>query len=258
MTSSAGDVIVNAFYHPTIDALTLGGAGAITTANSGNAINITGAGAGAKNVIKSGGAQAYATGSTVTATNNTFIVNAVDRSNITVDAGAVAFALVLSAGGNYTNLSFAFSAAVNEINSQTRAYLLKPNVSVKDVAVTATSDALIDALTNCGAVASGAFSGAGSGNTITTTTEAYLDGGNNLASNGSVTATGNVTVAALNDSSIIADAGGFSLAVTISQQSGGLTATGSIGIGASMNKIDSKTLATIRDIVWQPMLVHSH
>ena len=246
--SSAGDVIVNAFYHPTIDALTLGGAGAVTTANSGNAINITGAGAGAKNIIKSGGAEAHASNSTVTATNSTFVVNAVDRSNITVDAGAVAFALVVSATGNVTNLSFAFSAAVNEITSLTRAYLFEPNVSAKHVTVTATSDARIDALTIGGAVASGAFSGAGSGNTITTTTEAYLDGGNNLASAGGVNATGNVSVVALNDSTIIADAGGFSLAVTISQQSGGLTATGSIGIGASMNKIDAKTSATIRDI----------
>ncbi len=62
-------------------------------------INITGAGAGAKNVIQSGGAQAYVSSSTVTANNNHLVVNALDRSNITVDAGAVAFALIVATGG---------------------------------------------------------------------------------------------------------------------------------------------------------------
>ena len=248
VTASAGNVVINALYAPKIDALTIGGAGAVTLSNS-DSTNITGAGAGAKNVILSGGAQAYASNTAVFAANNALIVNATDHSDITVDAGAVAFAIVLAAGGNYTNLSFAASVAINEITSQTRAYMFKPTINAKDVSVTATSDALIDSFTIGGAVASGAFSGAGSGNTITTTTEATIDGGDRLAFNGGVLATGNVTVSALNSSTIIADAGGFSLAITLSQQSGGLAATGSIGIGASLNKIDSKTLATIRDIV---------
>ena len=99
------------------DALTIGAAGAVTTSN-GNSTNITGAGAGAKNVILSGGAQAYASNVTISAANSTFIVNATDKSDITVDAGAVAFAIVMAAGGNYTNLSFAASVAVNEIASE--------------------------------------------------------------------------------------------------------------------------------------------
>ena len=248
VTASAGNVLVNAVYAPKIDALTIGGAGAVTTSN-GDSTNITGAGAGAKNVILSGGAIAYASNSSITATNNSFIVSATDHSDITVDAGAVTFAIVMAAGGNYTNLSFAASVAINEISSQTRAFLFKPTVSAKDVSVTATSDALIDSFTIGGAVASGAFSGAGSGNTITTATEATIDGGDRLAFNGGVFATSNATVSALNTSTIIADAGGFSLAVSLSLKSGGVVPTGSIGIGASKNKIDSKTLATIRDIV---------
>lgn len=226
MTATAGNVIINALYDPTIDALTIGGAGAVTVSNG-------------------------------------------DSTNIT--------------GGNYTNLSFAASFAVNEITSQTRAYLVKPTVNAKDVSVTATSDALIDsktlatirdivvsantgtltveaksmptirALSMGGAGAVGysqsnsaftfAGAGAGSGNDITSVVNAAIDDIDNTS--GTLVTAGTLRVLATDTSTIVANAGGIALALGIAGENANINV--SIGVSVAINSINSQTLATVND-----------
>ena len=252
--SLGGGVLTQAVYDSSIVAVSIGGAGAISTNGSGNALNLTGAGAGSKNAIN-GTTLAQTINSDIIAGTplgpapvNHFIgLEAIDLSNIQADAGAVALAVALSSLNQSYNLSFALAVGLNEITRQTQARVSAgSDLTAHDLQVVARSLSVIDSLTIGGTLSaganSGAFSGAGSGNKLTLTTEAIVD--RDIARDTTMTLTGDLSVLAQHKPTIIADAGGFSIALSKATQSS-VTGTLSVGIGASENIITSTVQALI-------------
>ncbi len=252
--SPAGGVLIQSIFDAAITAVSIGGAGAVSTNGSGDALNLTGAGAGSKNAI-SGVTLARTINTDIIAGSplgaapvNHFIgVEAIDLSNIQADAGAVALALALSTLKSSYNLSFALSVGLNDIFRQTQARVDgASNMTARDLRVLARSLAYIDTLTIGGNLSggsnSGAFSGAGSGNKLTLITSAFVDRVQNETSQ--LTLTGDFFVLAEHKPTIVADAGGFAIALSLSSQSG-VTGTGSVGIGAAENTITSTVQALV-------------
>jgi hypothetical protein len=143
-------------------------------------------------------------------------------SSLTADAGAVALRLGLGGSGTNINVSIGASAAVDDIQNTYSANVQNSTVSSGDaVALSATSDALIDVLTVAGAGAIGiggtggsgfnfAGAGAGSGNTIANNIQAYIANGNVASGNRQP-----VTLTATDSSTIKAKAVAGALAVNV-------------------------------------------
>ena len=255
VATPAGGVAVNANYAPTINAVTVAGAGSVgysaSTGGSGSALSLAGAGAGTKNVVDGGGA-AHVLDSRVTAGNGDVAVRGRDAAAITADAGAFALAAQLATDdGTKLVLSFDASVALNQVTDAATAYLQNSTVAAPtgNVFVTATvpaSPSTINAFAIGGAVSAavtkdpivGAFSGAGTGNTVTDTVTAYVEGG-------SVTAGGGLTVTATDSDSIQADGGGFAIALALSRDSGMATSL-AIGVGAAVNTIAANATAYVQ------------
>ncbi len=179
-------------------------------------------------------------------------MGAIDRSNIKADAGAVAFALGISQGGNNINLSVGVSIAINDVQNTLEAYIKDADVKAfGSVDVSAKSTSTIKALTIAGAASLGlqpilgsgfglqfAGAGAGSGNTIDGSTTAFIGEKANVET-GSAS---NVSVKSTDQSTIEAIAVAGSVSAQLGQG-------GSIAIAAAISKnvIDSDVLGYIDD-----------
>ncbi len=252
---SSGDIAVLAELTPTIDALTIAGALAVSSGGTGSVLNLAGAGAGAKNSI-TGKTHAFiidtdptSAAGIVTRNGGNVSVDAIDKSRITSDGGAFAVAMSFSVTGSYTNLGFGISVAINDISSNVQAYVKGTSIdSDGAILVHAVSDAVIDALTIGGALTSGAsFSGAGSGNTTRNVTKAFIEGGTGVINAPAIHADDEIAVKATDTSRIIADAGGVGVVINIATVSGDEVQSGSVGIGAAVNNIENTIQAIILD-----------
>ncbi|MDB5856869.1 MAG: Hemolysin-type calcium-binding region, partial [Ramlibacter sp.] len=230
-----------------IEALAMGGAGSgAGGAGSGLSGTLAGAGAGTTNDIQVTIEAVIKGGSTVTVngTNGDITLSATDDSDITADAGGVAIAISAATGGGASGSgSIGAAVATNTINTATTAAIDGSSATAaRNVSLTATSTTDIDALAFGAAVAgsgstgsglTGAFAGAGAGtsNKIDARVSAYIKDASSSDGTRKVQATaGTVTLSATDDSTIIADAGGF--AVGIAAATGG-AANGSGTIGAA-------------------------
>ncbi|MEL0096610.1 MAG: hypothetical protein VW875_12265, partial [Planctomycetaceae bacterium] len=239
-------IVVNAASSTTIEALAMGGslAGSTGIRTSGA---LAGAGAGTSNTI-AGTIEAFvSSNSSLDSSAGGVIIEAVDASQITSDAGGVAIMLAKSSAGAAGGLSIGIGLATNNLSSDTKAYIDDSTVSGQFVRVSAESseingpdDYRIDTLA-IGAAVSGAMSqstsaglaGAGAGvhNTINNTTSAFIT--NSLGTSdtpGIHASTGDIDVLAVDNSDIRADAGGF--AIALNKASAG--AAGSLSVGASV------------------------
>jgi len=245
MLTTNGTLTIEALSESVIGATTVGVAAA---AGSGK---FAGAGSVSVNIIKNMIEATIENNSAVTTTGvGSVTLTATDTSKITADGGGVSIAVASGGQNSGTALSTGISVAINEIGNNLYALIDDSTVnSGGDVALLATSTPTIYALTIGGAVAVGsssektgfAFSGAGagSGNTIRNTIEAAIKNGSTVTTTG----TGEVSLSAMDASTIIADAGGVAIAVGASgQETGGAV---SIGVSIADNVIENQAKAYI-------------
>ncbi|AOX01713.1 hypothetical protein BJP34_21745 [Moorena producens PAL-8-15-08-1] len=245
-----GNVNLRASSNATVDAFALGAAVSGSYSSSGLGISLTGAGAGTENIIKNTISAYIAEGSdveTMTSSGSIF-VEAEDNSKVIADAGG--YALSLKFGDSVANgsVSVGVSIADNDIENTVEAYISDATVtSASAINVSANSTATVD-LFSIGAAASGSvgssglnvsLSGAGTGveNKIYNTIQAFaLDSTVTSSNNGAI----NIT--ATDNSTVVADAGGFAVGVSIgSGFSGGLT----VGVATAENIITNTVQAYI-------------
>ena len=252
LRSLGGGVELKAVTKTDIDVLVIGIAGTVSTGssqggNGSSSILFAGAGAVTVNLVENEALAEVGANGTI-ATSGALVMNAEDNSSIVSDSGGVAFAVSAGNTQGETAGSIGASVAANIITQNIRATVTDSPISAASIDMDASNNAEIDTLTIAGA---GSFSnsstafggaGAGSGNFINATTLASIS---NSAGIGNVNATGGaVSVNALDNSRVNADAG--SGAVAISTASSGSNA-GAIAIGAAMavNHITKTTTARI-------------
>ncbi len=244
-----GDFAIVANASPEIFALAIAGAfaGATGTASS-NAYS--GAGSVTVNTVKSKTWARLRRGNVRTSQGGNVTVNATDDSSILADAGGVAISVAIGEGASSDALAVAVGAAVainRIVASRVEATVDQATILASgNLAVTTHSTTEIDSLALGGAVAIGAsgggggiaFSGAGAVtyNTVRRVEQASL-------SDSSATAP-RVDVTTSNESKIIAETVGFSVAVGASSGNGG---GGSLSVGASLadNVIDIEQIALV-------------
>ncbi len=249
--TSAGTLSVSASETAIITALTIGGAVAVGAGGS-NGVGVAVAGADSNNTVKDN-VQAYLSNSTsgggkgISATG-AVTLSATDISTITANGGGVGVA-VGAGGSNGAGVSVGFSAAVNDVENTVWAYISNATVTATggNATLTATETAIIQALTIGGAVGVGAggssgvgvgAAGAGSGNTIKNWVEAYIQSGSQVTTLGS----GNITLTALDGSTITANGGGVGIGVG----AGGSAGVGaSLGVAIAINDIENHVLAFV-------------
>ncbi len=217
---------------------------------AGQQINLTGAGAVAVNTVDNNidatidGVQLITTG-----VGAPVEVGAADRSDIGTDGGGVALSITRaarSATGPPKALtgSVGASIAVNGFTSDVNAAISESTVVARgDVAVSATATPQIDALTIGAALAGGqsqgttvslAGAGAGSGNTISSTVNADI-------SSSTISTSRAIQVTAGDTATVAADAGGFAIAIALSDKAQGV----SVGLSAARNDITSSVTADV-------------
>jgi hypothetical protein len=252
-TTAPRGVIVSAKSDATIKALTIGGA-VSAAASPDSAITVAAAGAGSGNIISTSVVAAILGDSVVAADDARVEVKAEDKSTIIANAGGLGIAL--SASDTAVAVTVGLSASSNEITNTVRALIDNSTVSGKSavaeevgVVVSAIEDATIEALTIGGALAGGVgggagvgigAAGAGSGNKIRNTVEAIIRNGADVQSS-----SGNVSLLASDTATIMADAGGLSIAAGLG--GGGLGAAVSLGVAFADNNIANKVRAIIDD-----------
>ncbi|MFO1065873.1 MAG: hypothetical protein U0892_18575 [Pirellulales bacterium] len=248
--TAEGELSITTVSQPRIEALTLAGAVAAAQ-NPGNQPTgaLAGAAAGSYNSIKTY-VESSITDSTVQAGN--VYVTAVDQSSILADAGGVGIAAALGEG-NTAALGIGAGIAINEIGGATRAFIQSSTIYASgNVVVRATvappADAKsIDALALAGGASvgvspasgqAGAFAGAAAitinqidRNVFATIEHSHVT----TTSTGPNTNSGNVIVAAYDQSTINADAGGVAIAAAASAS--GNSGAASIGASVSLNRI---------------------
>jgi Ca2+-binding RTX toxin-like protein len=242
--TTVGNVEINATSSAKIDALTVAGslAGA---GGQGGGLSFAGAGTGSSNTIENL-VEALIKNSMVTSSNGSVKLTATDESTITADAGGVAIAAAGGQGGGIS-VSAGISLAINNIaNTVTALIVLSTMTSAGNLELTATSKAIIDALTIAGGGSfaggqGGGFSfagaGTGSGNTIRNMVEAAIRNGSTITSTN-----GDVDLAASDNSTILADAGAVGIAIAGGQAGGaGL----SFGVSVAINDISNTIRAVI-------------
>ena len=243
-----------------IDTLAIGGAGAVSGSTTGGlTVALAGAGAGATNRIDNQ-VEAYISNSRAgdadTSTpgvraGGSVSITASDDSSIRADAGGVAIGIAAAAGNlGGVAVSVGASVANNQIGKNgghwAKAYIDSAEVQAgTGVTISATSTAEIDASAVGGAgsgagLISGALAGAGAGatNEIGLTVEASVKNASDVKSTG-----GDVSLTALDNSTIEADAGG--VAVSIALLGKGLQAAVSVGAAIATNTIGNDVHAFI-------------
>jgi hypothetical protein len=256
VTGSAGVVLTATTLKAAIEALTFGVAGGLA-GGEGGGVSLSGAGSGSGNTITNT-VQAAITGhSTVAAIHGPVALTANDNAAISSKAGAAALALAGGGAGGVA-ASVGVSAAVNQITDTTRAAIDGTGTSGATVSasgadpatgagveLTATSTATIQALTYAGtgaaAVGSGAVAASGAGaysnNAISNTVEAAVRGRDTVS-----TAAGEaVLLAATDQPSIAARAGGAAVAVSVSAAGAAIA----VGAAEAVNTIADTVTAAI-------------
>ncbi len=243
----AGAVTVNLFDNRTqtlIENSSLTDAGVVTVAAdaTGNTVAIAAglgvsangyglAGSVAINTIDSD-TQAYLTGGAIAA--GSLSITALDTTSIIAVAGAIAYGGKAGIGAGF---------AYNTIDGGAQAWLSSAAVDVTGaVVVKAENNSQITAVAIAGAFAgamgstkSNAFAGAGS---VTVNTVSSKVGSRLRRSRVTTTNAGKVGVAASDDSTIIADAGGVALAIAIGQGSEGSSLSRAVGAAVAFNRIE--------------------
>ena len=139
-TDATGAIVVEAISQPTIDALTIAGAG---TLGQG-----AGAGAGSGNYIVQITRATISGGSVVAEGTGAIKVSASDTASITADAGGIGIAIDVLNNGSDLNLAIGIGIAINDITQQVHTNVTGATVTANgDVSVTANASATIDAFT---------------------------------------------------------------------------------------------------------------
>jgi len=255
--AGTGGVDIAATSTATIDAFTLGGA---LNANIGEGTGFdgSGAGAGSGNTIQDVTA-AYiqhrdpsdSNITSVTASAGALSVDALDLATKLVDAGGFAIALKLGEQ-NGLGLSVGLSVAINTIDDTVQADIDHAAALGQSVAVQATSEAPIEALTAAGALTAhvntgegfgldGSGAGAGGRNQVTDTVTAYVTGSTTPTGSGVQSLHGDVNVEALDDSTIDVQSYAVALGAVVSAGGSGLAiaAGGSVAKNSISNTIDA-------------------
>ncbi len=257
--NAAGDITVDADSTTAIKAVTIAGAisgsGPSGTATPSTNIQIAGAGAGSGNSVDND-IEASIVGSASTPApaiqaGGGIRVEATDQSTIEADAGGVAIAFAVSKDSSMFSLAIGLSAAKNDITNTVDAKITGSTVLAKGklegtgdgVLVRANSTSTIKALTLAGAGVSGgiAGSGAGSGNDIANDITSQISGSSNVEAQD-----GTLIVAAEDTSTIKADAGALSIAITItSNNPNTVRLAAGIGITVAINDIENDVRAIV-------------
>ena len=264
--NAIGGLTVNATNTSSIFALTVGVAGALGSGSTaGVAVGLAGSGSG--NTITNH-TEALILDSVGDGTGQPANVNsredvsltALDQTHIIAGAGTLAFSLAFGTSSGAVSPAIGVSVAINSITSTVIANINASTVSAGgNLTLSATTqppsgDDSIKAITVAGgADVSGsnnfsvAFAGAGAGsrNTVTDTVTASITksgGGNGTQGPGHIDVTGNVSLMAQNNTSILADAGGVSLAVAAAGQT---AVAAVIGAASGFNNVTNLTQAFI-------------
>ena len=239
-------VALNANDGARISALAIGGAlayGATTTGTSGA---LAGAGAGIINEVTLDIVAEIRKGSMVGTSAGAVSLNATDSNVITADAGGVALSLASAKAGNTFSSSLGVAVALNTVTNRTRSSIDESTVTATgDIELNADDHASISAFAVGGALAVGQsttgatlFAGAGAAtiNTVSLATEASISNGSDVESTG-----GSVTLSAINNADINADAGGVALALAPSN----VAVAVSVGASAAVNTVANGVQAFI-------------
>ena len=235
VSSVAGNVELEATSDAEINAYAIG-----VSAVAGDNARFTTAGSVTLNNVGNTIEALVADGSTVTAASGNVILTADDHSAILADAGGFAVAIATDSSSG----AIGASVAVNTITTGVRSGIEDSTVNANGVILTATGGPSIEALSVAGTVASSstnsAFGGAGSwsSNDIDSSIEA-------LILNSTVTASGDLSLAATDASVINADAG--SGAVSIAVLGDSTQAGVAAGAAAAVNDIQTTARAAIVD-----------
>ena len=229
-----GNSDITATSNAKIDSLTMGGSGTLNIAQNGGGFAFAGAFAASGNRINNTITAGLLNGAKLDV-SGTARIAAIDDSDIVADAGGigVAFALNTQFSGG---LSFGAGVAINDINNTVNAVVDNSTLAAASTSIAAQSEAKIEALTLAGAVSgsvgSVAIAGAGAAsvsiNNIDNTVEAAVKNGARVT-----TDTGNVNLAATDDSVIQADGGAAALAIALGKFGGAL----GFGTAIGRNKI---------------------
>ena len=251
-----GPLTVAATSTPTIQALTIAGAAAaaISPAGNGFGVAVAGAGAGSGNKIASNTVAKITNASTVTAqgspTANAVSATAVDTAAITARAIGGSFALQTTSGGS---VAIGVAIAKNDLSTGSVLAVVDGGSAVNatgNVAITATSTPSINALTVGAAVSvsvnsaggvslAGSGAGAQSTNTIARTVEARVVGGAAVSAVGRA----NLTVRAVDTSTITSASAGGSLALSASPS--GLSGALAVSAGLSTDDVGNTVRAYV-------------
>ena len=259
--NSAGAVDLSALNSATILAVAVGVAGSLAGGgNVGVAFGGAGSGTGC-DVTDETEALILNSGTTPSiVTSGTDVdLTATESPGIVAAAGTLAFSVALASGDANVAPAIGVSVAINSITATVTANINDSTVTAGgNVLVSAqtqppANDESIKAITVAGGVAVGgsedvgvAFAGAGAGssNTLNNTVTASItscEGTNSLGKPIAVTATGNITLSALDNSSILADGGGATVSVAV----GTVAVAPGIGAGFATNTINNSTNAYI-------------
>jgi hypothetical protein len=236
-------VNVTANSAPTISAYTFAGALSAQVTGDGG-FSGTGARAGSIKHITTTVAALIEDGSNVVA-GGSLGLTATDAPYITANAGG--FGLSLTSGDGTVDVAIGASFAENTITGNVRAAIDSSTTAATSIDVSASTDgAAIHALTIGASLAAGVgegkgilLSGAGaiSDNVINNTVEATIDNGSSVS-----TTTGDVVLAATDNSTIDAQAWGFGFALGVNQN----TAV-TMGFGITVNTIGTDIESTVDD-----------
>ncbi|MBD2520359.1 hypothetical protein H6G93_36565, partial [Nostoc sp. FACHB-973] len=255
-TLSAKSVTVSANSTATIEALAIGGSVAGSyTSQGGTALSFSGAGSGTYNEIKNTIAAYLNDDASVTTTAGALSVSATDNSDITANSAGVAIALAITGKSLGTSGSVSVGAAIanNSIENNISAYIDNATANAGgNLNVTASSTSTIDAFA-IGAAVAGSYTskglgvtltgaGAGSSNWVDNSITAYISDVSSTkpvsTSNG-----GSITISASDASEITADAGGYSVGLSLG--SSALSGNLSIGVSIANNDIGNTVQAYI-------------
>ncbi|WP_339888606.1 dockerin type I domain-containing protein [Rhodopirellula europaea] len=245
--STDGDYLIAAESNSKTSALAIAGAASATTGNG----SFGGAGAATQNAVAK---QTLATvDGDVEILDGSLTVNAIDTSDIVADAGGVGIGVTAGPGASIAG-AVGISMAFNDIANVVDARLTGADIKASGpIVVQAKTDAAsIKALTvaasagvagSAGIAASLAGAGAGSGNHVANQVNAaIISSFVDSSFNGTDEVTDGITVAAEDNTSIIADSIGAALAASLS----GTTAVSvAVGISVSENVIANQTSATV-------------
>ena len=272
ISGSASPLTVLANENDSIDAISVAAALAVSASTGGSALGVAGGGSLADNLIGVS-TTAYISSSTLGTSNASLgavSVKAADTSSIDATVAAFAASVAVSLGAGSTGVAIGASLAHNRISDGTDlgdgsvdAYIATSTINAASIAVSATSQQSISALTAAAAVALSGGDGTGLGvsgaavalNEINLSVNASIDGSaadsKGLPSNATtpatynITTTGPVTVNAADASSIDALVAAAAVAGGFGGEDGFAVA---IGVSFARNAITNPVNAAITNV----------